>query len=274
MRTRKHIFIFGLILLTLNGWTQYSPFQDYQSRKWGVRNDSTNEIVIPAEYRKFVYNNDTLFIYMTDSNLFSGITVNGYVMDTSNHPTYINYVDPLYSKSLIEVPITDTNGNKSNRWYLIDFDRNCIPTDYYSCPYWKKMKFDTIPDYFEMILIGEQARGKKDIDSAIIYCKRAIELAPENPFVYYWGADMLLLNWQEDINSKNNQDYIQYFDWVEMCLDKANALEDNDYYRWLILRLQTKFYKNTRKDKEKYKLYKKELEENEARRKKTMANTQ
>jgi hypothetical protein len=261
MRTRYILFIiFSLVITRITNAQDYVPFKDSLTFKWGVKNTKTGEVTAEAVHPELFDFQDTLFLFSTYDRKFGAINEKGrIVVPISSYETYFMRSDKDNCNKLVEVAGSDIYGKDSFRRYIIDTNRNCLPTDYYPCPYWKKMKCDSLNPSLKLIQEGERVREKNDIDSAIFFCKKAIDISPQNASLYFWGANLFIYNWQDQINSKNNKIYTNYFSWIDDCLKKALELENRELYRHMILRSQYQFYKNSLKDKERASKIKKEV---------------
>lgn len=249
-----YLIIIFLIWFQFCQSQQYVPFIDEVKLTWGIKEQATGKITALPKFPKFYDFQDTLFLFQTKDQTYGGVNERGQlILPFSKNPTYFLRSNPEHCGKPAEYAIKDPNGRKSYRLYLIDMERNCLPSEYYACPSWKKTKSDSLSEYLKLIQEGERVRYKMEIDSAVIFCKKAIDLMPDKSYAYFWGANLFVDNWQEGIRSGNNRKYSDYFNWVEQCFNKALELEGRDNYRFFILQAQRMFYRDTFRNPQKVK---------------------
>ena len=260
----KTVILTGLILMSIDVSIaqKFIPYKDTSNGLWGIKNKISDKHVTKGRWLKIKeYNyNDSIFIVRDQMQKIYVIDTNGVIILKPEN-TYFgllrtNFIntaypyDTLNEKRLTENPMFNPRGEiYMEGGFFIDYQRKCYPADYYPCPAWRKISNAPLPLYLALIQKGEQKRWEKQIDSAVYYCKKAIEAAPSIASVYYWGAGLFLYNFQEKISFKNNNQYKKYYPWIKECLDKADSLENKNPYKTFIKYRRYKFYKLNLKDK-------------------------
>jgi hypothetical protein len=264
MRSYKLVIvIIGLIMLKTNyvKGQNFVPYKDDSNGLWGIKNIKNNKIITPGLWQKirdFDYN-DSIFVVHKDLSYYAVVDTN-FKFKINYTNTYLclnasNYYfsdypyDTINKKRLVEYPFI--NARKEPNWHIlfIDYNLNCLPEDYYPCPDWKQTKDVRLPKHLELIQQGERKIWNRDIDSAVYYCKLAIQVDSMNPSIYYWGANIFFDHLREDKTLGSIGKYKIYFSWIKYCLDKADSLEKlNPYKSWILYR-KYNFYKDILKDK-------------------------
>jgi len=261
------VFVFiSLVIFQMNISGQ-SIVTYKNSGLYGLKNLETQNIVLPAKYNGIHGFNDSLVIVTNNLKEMALVNLRGEILIDYRRTLLLfneNKVgncpyDSINDLRLAECPYTNPEGRSNMHLFYINPGDQCHPTNYNPCPAWKNQVTDSIEENLKLIQLGEQYRWLNDIDSAILFCKMAIDIDPNNPANYYWGAKLLVNNTQEGINSKNNFQFQNHFDWIETCLHKAESLEDRYWYKLQILRLKKDFYKNSLKDKVNYKIAKDQI---------------
>jgi len=253
------LFIFTIIFLNKSYCQKFTPFLDKNNGLWGIMNNVTNKPVIQGAFnRKIKDYNDSVFVINggiarnalvdTCGRFIVDFTSTSFLILRTNYLGNSYPYDTINDKRLMEFPFFNPRNEVNLYLYLIDNQQACIPTDYFPCPAWKEKKDKNVPKYLQLIQEGEIQRWNKNIDSAVYYCKQAIEANPNNASVYYWGAHLFIDNAQDKINIKNNEKYSPYYPWIKFCIDKADELETINPYKDWILRDKYKFYKYNLKD--------------------------
>lgn len=237
------------------------------NNKFGIRDTNLGQLIAEPKYNYIYQFDDSLFIVNNGAHNFGIIDSRGNYFDFKN--TSISkfaircdsgLIDYRIKLRLTASPTYDTNDITNLRYqYFVNLKNECLPNDYFPCsPYCSIYDSINIPDYLKTIQKGERFVWQDDIDSAILFAKIAIEQAPNNPYPYYWGANLLighseafivLFGNSSKVNTKNNLRFKHYFDWVCECLEKAELLEKRPYYALWIQKAKLSFYKNSIKNK-------------------------
>jgi hypothetical protein len=237
-------------------------FKDKKNGLWGIIDKKNDSIICKPQFKRINHSwEDTVFHVTTINDFQTLISINGEnIVPFDNQGIYDIIINDSTNMGHLAY-VSNYVGSKYNyRMILISNKNECIPKSYYPCPYTCKLVDDSISFDLRLIQNAEKSRYMNDIDSAIFYCNKAIVYDPTNASLYYWGAELLLDNGQENIKYKNNLIFKKYYDWIEECLNKASEMEYRTLYRGKILRLQYYFYKHNRRNKEKVKKIKSELE--------------
>ncbi len=250
---------------------RYIPYKDESNDLWGIMDKTTSiPVVLGTFYKVFNYS-DSLFVVYKDNMHYGVVDKRGkFIIDYTETTFWLykaNYLgnqypfDTVNNCRLQECPFFNPRHEVNMHVFFIDYNQNCIPSDYFPCPSWKKMVNNIIPPYLQLIQKGEIQRWKNNIDSAVFYCKQAIEANPKNASVYYWGANLFIENFQENIKARNNKQYESYYPWIKFCIDKADELETRNPYKDWILSRKFDFYKKNLKDSKSAKEIKKRRKE-------------
>lgn len=242
------------------------PFKN-DNGSWGLINSKTKEIITEPTYKllgDFIA--DSFYIFVDKDNRFGVLNSNGSIkvpFDYYGGTLGINRNDPFQKINGIQVAPFKIYGDyhKDDLYiYFINSKGNCELTNYYTCP--SNVKIETKDASIGMNLIqkAESFKSALEIDSAVYYCKLAIKTDTANPYFYYWGCKLFLVNECSNISERNIGRYNQYFPWVESCLLKAESIEKNIPYLYRIKSLKYKFYQYTMNDKTKAKTIKIELD--------------
>lgn len=265
--------LFSFILLGLPIFLnaqEYEKFTNQSSGKVGIKNKQNHSIVVSPQFQNIIDFNYPYIIVADSENRVAVFDFDGNkLIDYKKTSIFFNRYyakDCEYDTStlnkLINAPYFNPRGDGNMHAFIIDSHGRCIPHDYFPCPAWTDInEEEPIQEHLMWIQKGEEYRWQNNIDSAVMCCKKAISLAPENPAPYYWGARLFLWNHQEKIKSNNNSAYSEYFDWVEDCLNCADKLENRYWLRLQVLRLKRSFYQDTRPDKVKLKQTKQQIKE-------------
>ena len=246
--------------------TRFKPFKD-ENGDWGIIDSKNNKVITTPQYKLLGdFISDSFYIFVDKNNNYGVINSDGTQKVPFNYyggSLGINRIDTTtFYKSIQVIPykVYGQYPYKDLYVYFIDSNGYCIPTNYYTCP--TNVKTDLINATPGVIYIqkAEKSKIENDLDSAIYYCKMAIESDSLNPYYYYYGCKLLLVNEQNNINAKNNNNYKQYFNWLESCLLKAENLEKNPHYLYRIKSLKCDFYKYDKIDKLKVESLKADLD--------------
>lgn len=257
MRFLLFMLFFQFIIIDFFG-QKFTPYKD-KNELWGIMNNSTMKHVIRGTFDEILEYNDSIFIIKKDDSYYAVVDTNGkFILNYTQTAFWLNNTnclgnvypyDTLNNKRLVEFPYFNPRKEINYHLFFIDYQRNCIPSDYYPCPSWRRTVNTKLPLYLELIQKGEIQRYNKNIDSAVYYCKLAIQANPTNASVYYWGANLFIYNFDENIKARNNHKYKKYYPWIKYCLDKADELEKINPYKTTILYRKYDFYKIDLKDK-------------------------
>jgi len=259
----RNSLIFMLSALTL--FSNAQKFEKYKKEGealWGLKNKKTGEIVVPAQFPFFFDFNDSLIIVKVEDkealyNLKGEILIDYTFTDLmfADFSSGNCKCDSSIYSHLMNMPDFNPRLEHTNYMYRITTKGECLFHDYYPCPAWENManKKD-LKGYEQWLLKGEQYKWQKNKDSAIFCCKKAIELEPDNPSIYFWGAILFFDRSVTIVESQKEVfDFPEYYDWVKYCVDKASELETRPYERLEVLQMKKRFYKHALQDKKEVK---------------------
>jgi len=252
----KGIYRFLMILLLLVYNLVYGQnieiFKDSNTSNWGLRDESSKSIIVPAKLPKITDFNDTIIV--AKYNNWGRMAVFDYdgknLLEKKN--TLLILVDLKFKNcpydtafygTLFEVPMRNPKEELNMRGFEINLQGQCIPNDYFPCPAWaESISFDYLPEYIRLLQKGEEYSWACNMDSAILMCKKAMEYQPDNPAVYFWGASIFVGEYYAPPKSAQKCYDAKYNDWIEMCLEKSLELENRGYYRYVLLRMKKYYY--------------------------------
>jgi hypothetical protein len=171
-------------------------FKDKTTGMWGFKNTETKEVVIPAMYDLVSCSRGEVF----------PVKKNGfwYMVNVKNEPlTPINKMkdammyyplhgsEPIWwGKSTYANELLEDYGYHIEQMYKINKNCDCVPEDFYLCPFYVNMDTTATPEYLKMMQIAHiKLTEHFDFTGAHYYYSLAKNLAPTNPFVdYYMGT--------------------------------------------------------------------------------------
>ncbi|NJK96867.1 MAG: hypothetical protein HC905_19875 [Bacteroidales bacterium] len=210
-----------MIFPTENVFTQkIEKFKDTNTQKWGLKNTETDSVIVPALFPRIHDFNDTLIIV---NDLEIGMAVynhSGELLIDYDNRTLFTFMDlkigdcsydSMIHGKLFDVPMFNPRQEVNMRGYEINLNRECIPNDYFLCPGWTDpILSELTPEYITILQRGEKYSWNGNIDSAIFMCQKAIELHPDNPAVYHWGASLFVRDYYtiNDLDKKSLPCYL------------------------------------------------------------------
>jgi len=226
------------------------PFNE--GEKYGIKNKHTGKVLILAKYKKVLDYNDSIIIVQSRDYRYGAIdTSDNILIFFSKEKLHIEDFDPFHVGQVLETSSYENNPMISCSYY-IDKNRNCIPYDYYPCPSWKRLASDSLIVY---LYIKKSLKSKYDNqrDSMRYWIDMALNIEPDNPFLNYYKAELILTN--EEGNRLRHSDTLneKVKSLIDTCLYKAILNEKRPAYVAQIMSLQYRYYKNTLKQKEKLK---------------------
>ncbi|MFW5781008.1 MAG: hypothetical protein ACOCXD_00400 [Bacteroidota bacterium] len=250
-----------LLVISITLYPQKAePFIDHATGLVGLRAVNSEKVIVDPGYLDVSWESDTIFVFKKTDGTFGVLNGRGETLiDFGENPIHLNTFDDYFLYRPLEMP-SFIEGRTNNRWYFINKQRQCVPEDYYPCPYGvKSMPFNQLPPHLVYIQKAEYFRAQSRFDSAVFYVEKAIETVPDNPYPYYYGANLFLNNQQENVTYENNEQYNNYYGWIANCLEKANNLETERYHKIRINNLRYRFYKHNVKKPHLYKNVENEL---------------
>ena len=240
---KKIVFIFFLMSLIVELYPQcksknykYTPFKE--NNLWGLKESQTNNVTVSPRYIDLICYNDSLLIVLNESkNSFFKpidclmINYKGDTLVSSGTGLVHLSFDVKHQGKFLLNEVYVVNGRKELYTYFISPNRECIPYDYYPCPPSVEMSNDSIPLYLSIIQKAEEFKDKGHYDKAVEQIIYTLEIEPDNPFTYYWGAKYFL----ENLSPFQRQQLFYFYnvnnDTIELWLKKALFLETNDSYK-------------------------------------------
>jgi hypothetical protein len=193
------IIVLSVLLLVNNTKAQSSKcmsFKDKESGMWGFKNSETNEVVIPATYDLVACSRGEVFPVKKNGFWF--------MVNAKNEPlTPINKMkdammyyplhgsEPIWwGKSTYANELLKEYGYINEQMYKINKNCDCVPEDFYLCPFYVNMDTSATPEYLKMMQLAHiKLTEHFDFTGAQYYYGLAKKLAPNNTFLdYYMGT--------------------------------------------------------------------------------------
>jgi hypothetical protein len=243
-----YIFRSGKLKVTNN--MRIIPYQD-NSSFWGLKNKLNDSIIIPAKFSKIYENfNDTAFILSSKDREIGAINLREEILAPFYNGDYcFNDFDTAVNYGgILAAPVCVNGAFFLRNTFFVDRKGDCIPYEYYPCPYGVKVSDGNLSMSLFYIQKAEENR-LSDMRKSIEFCNKAIESDTLNPASYYWGVRIFMANNELNIASSKDKKYEEYYSWVEFCIEKGIKYEKNPHYLIKLNRYKKAFYTYCKTDK-------------------------
>lgn len=224
---------------------------------YGIKEKGSGKILVSPKYYGIGKLNDSLFVVIDSLDSFKKKTnIIKTMVVNLNGDTILNYGEPELGISYdslhygrIFSRITVKPAISPSRYYdcFTNVNRECIPYDYYPCPATEKVSNDiTLSDYLLVIQKAEETKNENSFLKTIENVKRSIELAPDNPYPYYWGAKYLSDNYIT-YSTYHNIGLMHEPNLLNEWINKADSIENRGYYRVKINNIKLRMNKHNNK---------------------------
>lgn len=228
--------------------------------KYGLKNRSTNEVIIPAEYLKIWDNfKDSIFVVLTNKKKSCVININNQKIVPELEGFYsINRADNQIKYGSIMAYPPCIHGKLNRLLYVVDKNGNCILNDYYPCPPSLTDSIKIEKKHFRYIQEAEKY-AENDINKSIEYYKKAIYADSLNPATYFSALYVMMRDPDCYVFGKGCDKYKKQYKFFEYCINKGLEIENDTHYLIVFNRYMESFYKYCILDKNKVKIAKKEI---------------
>jgi hypothetical protein len=228
-------------------------YKDKEFKKYGIKDSLTEQIILAPKYQYLHFWKDSLFYAQKEDSLHGIINIKDEeIVDFGSEFMGIESEDSVHLNELYIYP------KKYFSKYYIDFDKYCIPYNYYPCPCEYNANLTEVP--FELVELQVSERFLiqpfgSGIDKALQNTFRIAYKYKTNPSLYFWPAELLLNKdfRRISIEFPFYSHLESYLPLIDQGLVIADSLEKNRLYNIRINNHRLKIYSKYIKDKEKKK---------------------
>lgn len=225
MNTLKTFLLSALLFLVIpHSFGQSEKcmsFKDKESGLWGFKNSETKEIVIPALYETVACYKGEIFPVKKDGFWYMVNAKNEPLTPTNKMKDVMMYhslhgSEPIWwGKSTYANELIKDFGYFEEEVYKINKNCDCVPEDYYLCPFYVDMDTTLTPEYLKMMQIAHVKLTEHfDLSLAQYYYSLAKKMAPNNPFVDYYMGNVYFNTYRLfNLNEFGKLDYEKMDDW-------------------------------------------------------------
>lgn len=254
MKKLTILIIATIFSLQLSAQNYYYSFKDKDTKLKGMKEASTGEIVIPAEYDKILdWNNETVIVMKGNEKMAINY-LNEIIVSPTEQDLYLERYDPVHFDEVFaynnDVYIAEN--------YKVNSKGQCIPIDYYPCP--TNFNIDTTNASAEHKLIQKSVEALRacEAEEAIKYAQKAIDANPNNAASRYWYSRMFI---EQLCGRITNEVTEKHKSEIETHINKAIELETEPFYLTLTYAVKYDFEKNHNKNKAEKKIAYQNLKE-------------
>jgi hypothetical protein len=267
MKSSRFSIIVIFFFCSTLGWAQSFEeclsFIDKATGKYGFKEKSTGEIIIPAEYEKVSCSSGKLFPVYKDGFWYVVDSLNKPVTPTNKMKDVIifykgKYDDEprLYGLTTHYNGILTELGSSYYQYYPINLNCDCVPENMMFCPFFVDIDTSSTPEYLKLLQKSYIA-AKKDFNGPLAYkyWKQALASDPDNPYVDYfmatlvhndYGLDLYYPNYNAkrhvelitlvdsltDLNSSDKEDVrkLNFLQWHLANLDEDKSWSMKEYF--------------------------------------------